>query len=328
MKRMMNPTLTLNHLLERRLIDQAQYRACHEEIKAGSNVIHALHLFSPEAEVWRHFATQGKYPFYPTIQDLRVIFSDLIDHKTALQYGILPHRTRGQDLQVVTFDPSAMNGIHEAFPGRVVQHALIPPSQWRALFELLYPASLIGQLSELLAQALVTFTPTGADTTMTPEQTAEVLALTRQLRYIDLRTDPPDDDVRHLVTLPTMALSMAYPHHLEGGTLVMLMSNPEDTAAIERLTRQTRLRIVPAIVTEKVIDSLLRQEQTRETELNHRNDSHQTLLEELGIALPGPLTDPHLQEQFDSTMKETEREQQALLALFDELGAPSPQESR
>jgi len=314
----MNPTLTLNHLLDRRLIDRKQYAACQEEVQAGSNVIHALHLFSPEAAVWRHFAVQGKYTFYQTYSELRVIFSDLLDFRTALQYSILPHRTKGLDIEVVTFDPSAMNGLHEAFPGRTVRHAILPPSQWRSLFELLYPPNLTGRLSEEHAKALVTYTQTGMETTMTPEQHAEVIALTKSLRYIDLRTDPPDSDVRHLITLPTMAQSMAYPHHLEGGNLITLMADPEDHAAIDRLTRQTRLRIVPAIATARVIDTLLRQEQQYQMERSEQNDTHLSLLEELGIE-PSGNRSADVQRLIDTAAQESRRDQQQILAVFETL---------
>ncbi|ASN83258.1 hypothetical protein [Deinococcus ficus] len=252
---------TLGHLLTLNHLDHEQFHRCQEEVKKGSNVINALSLFANDTEIWRQFALESEREFHPDHRSLRVMFSDLMTYDLVLRTGLLPHRERGPELQVVTYDPGMVDGPHPAFPGRVLKHALIPPSAWRTLFDLAYPQVLIkASMTEPEAVALVTFTQTGASIRMTPEQRAEVIALTRGYRFIDVRTDPVDPEVIGLINLSTKAMSSAYPHHLEGGNLVVLMSDPEDQEAIDRLYKQTRLRIIPAIVTRAIIDELLKKE--------------------------------------------------------------------
>ncbi|MDN8994312.1 hypothetical protein Q0P39_14615, partial [Staphylococcus aureus] len=76
---------------------------------------------------------------------------------------------------------------------------------WRYLYDLAYPTCVTGSLNEAQARALVTGTPLGEVVSTTPEQRAEILAITRGYHYIDLRRDPIDDAVRLLISTPVKA---------------------------------------------------------------------------------------------------------------------------
>jgi len=270
----------LGLLLHQQIITERQYERCQHETQHGSNVTNALHLFCHDVIVWRSLAERSGMPYYADAKELKVMFTDLFPHTTALQHALLPHRSRGAELQVLTYDPSAQDGIHAGFPGWILKHALVAPSIWRQLYLLAYPKSVTGALSDEQAQALITYTrmperPSAGPARMTAEQRAELLAMQLGFRYIDLRTDPVDDDVRHLINISSKATNMVYPHHLEGSQLIMLMVNPTDAECIRMLSRQTQLNIVPAIVTEKVIHQLL-EEESRDSEVSEPSVARQS----------------------------------------------------
>lgn len=237
--------------------DQAQ-----QELGRGATLLSALAPF--ESRLWPHYASSRQMPYHPTHTSLQVLFADLIPRQLALTHQIIPHRTRGQALQVITYQPDAPDGPHPDFPGSLLRHALTPPSVWRRVFNLAYPTALAGPLSEEEARALVTLTPLGQPVSVTPEQHAEITALISGLRYIHLSRDPTDPDVQPLVSLPLKALTRAYPHHLEGSRLVVLMQNPHDQQALARLRAQTQRDIIPAITTDETIQALLDVERLQE----------------------------------------------------------------
>ncbi len=248
-------------LIERGVITAAQARAVERECDRGATLTTALALMTDERAVWRHLAQAAGRPFLNSHQDLQVFFTDLLGYREALQHQVLPHRSRGRELQVVTYNPQRQDGAFPpALPGQLLRHALVSPTVWRYLYDLAYPSPVTGPLGEAEAAALVCCLPLGVPHSATPEQRAEILALTRGYRSIDLRREPVEPGVRGLVSPSLKALTHAYPHHLEGGRLVVMMVDPGDSAAIGRLRQQTQREIIPAVSTREVIDGLIRED--------------------------------------------------------------------
>lgn len=248
-------------LTERGVITPGQARDVGRECDRGATLTTSLALMTDERAVWHHLAQAAGKPFLNSHQDLQVFFTDLLDHQGALQHQLLPHRSRGRELQVVTYNPQRQDG---AFPpalsGQLLRHAVVSPTVWRYLYDLAYPSCVTGTLDEAEAAALVSCLPLGVPHSVTPEQRAEILALTRGYRSIDLRRDPVEQGVRGLVSASMKVWTHAYPHHLEGGRLVVMMADPGDFAAIHRLRQQTQREIIPAVTTREVIDQLIHQD--------------------------------------------------------------------
>ncbi len=246
----------IDQLLEQGVIKHHHFEAIARELRRGATLLSAL-TAGPEARIWAHLARRHGLPHYPQHTDLKVLFADLIPHHLALTHQILPHRTRGHDLQVLTYTHTRPDGPSADFPGLTLRHTLVTPTVWRRAYRLCYPEGLVGRLSETQATALVTLTPLGEAATTTPEQRAEITALTSGLQFIDLHTHPIDEAVIPLVTLAMKALTHSYPHHLEGRRLVVLMVDPHDQDALARLRAQTQREILPAITTAETIQHLL-----------------------------------------------------------------------
>lgn len=251
----------LSHLADQGVVSAPEAENVRREISRGATLFTALALMTDERAVWAHLAQTAGRRFLRTHQELQVFFTDLFGFEFALRHQVLPWRSRGRELQVVTYNPEAEDGPVAELPGLQLRCAVVSPTVWRYLYDLAYPTSLTGTLSQAQAQALVTLTALGSPATTTPEQHAEILAMTHGYHYIDLRRDPLDEDVRSLVTTPLKSLTRAYPHHREGSRLVMMMVDPEDDLALHRLRQQTQLDIIPTVTTQAVIDELIARDQ-------------------------------------------------------------------
>lgn len=232
----------------------------HAERQRGASLYTALALATDERVVWAHLArTHGK-THLTSHKDLRVFFTDLFDHHVALRHQILPWRTRGNELQVVTYHPAARDGANGDLNNQVLHHTLVSPTVWRYLYDLAYPTSRTGILPEAEAQALVTLTPLGEATTTTPEQRAEILAMTDGFHYIDVRRDPVHEDVRTIVTTPVKRHTRSYPHRFEGNRLVVMMVDPHDTWALQQLKQQTQRDLIITVTTEAVVEAMIQRD--------------------------------------------------------------------
>ncbi|ABW35132.1 General secretory system II protein E domain protein (plasmid) [Deinococcus geothermalis DSM 11300] len=251
----------LSELASVHVITPEQARNVHAECARGATLTSALALLTDEREVWAFLSARAGKSFFRTHHALQVFFTDLLDHHAALAHQVLPWRTRGPELQVLTYNPGRVDGPAPEFGGRSLNHTVISPTVWRYLYDLAYPTCVTGSLNEAQARALVTGTPLGEVVSTTPEQRAEILAITRGYHYIDLRRDPIDDAVRLLISTPVKALTRAYPHHLEGQRLVVMMVDPDDQAALRRLQQQAQLELIPTITTQDVIDQLVAEDE-------------------------------------------------------------------
>ena len=247
----------LSELLGANAITSEQQKSIETHIARGANTISALRQGGDEMRIWHYLAQKFERPFYPTQQTVRVMFTDLINFHDVLQTGWLPHRTRGIELQVLTYSPIDTNTQIDLFPGWIVVPSLITPTLWRTLYELGYPTTITGRLTHAQATALVTFTTTDTFTSATEDQQAEIKAAARGYTFIDPTINPPNPAVRNTVTLPTKALHRCYPHHEEADALVLMMLNPEDKTAIQTIQAQTQRRIIPTITTQEHLNNLL-----------------------------------------------------------------------
>lgn len=256
-----DPEALLQELLEHGVIDQRGAAGIQRQLRAGASVVSALRLGGNDSVIWPYLAQKVGRPYYPDQQSVRVMFTDLLNFIDVLSTGFLPQRTRGNELQVLTYNPVIASGPHERFPGWLVTPALVSPTLWRTLYELGYPRSITGRLNEQQATALVSLTTLGTTTGVTPDQHAEIQALVRGYTFIDPTINPPNPAVRGTISLPSKALNRCYPHHEEAQALVVMMVDPDDTQALRNIQIQTQMRVIPAITTQQHIDKLLTDEE-------------------------------------------------------------------
>ena len=231
------------------------------ECRRGATLTSALALMADESSIWDFLASRAGKPFLRTHQEMRVFSPHLLDHHAALKHQILPWKKRGRALQVLTYNPERVDGLVENLGGRMLFHTVTSPTVWRYLYDIAYPSCITGPLDEAQACALVTSTPLEEPANTTPEQRAEILAMTRGYHYIDLRRDPIDDQVRTMLTLPVKVLCRAYPHHLEGQRLVVMMVDPDDQQGLQKMKQQTQRELVPTVTTQDVIDQLIAEDE-------------------------------------------------------------------
>lgn len=246
-----------NSLLQAQLITPAEHSRIINEMQRGASAISATSLHTDDRHVWHRLGQTLGIPTFADHTDLKLIFADLFTHDLALETAFAPHITRGLITKVITYDPRSVTAAHPAFPGTPLHVTLVAPSIWRRIYDLAYPAALTGPLSSEQLTALISFTRTGERVTLSPEQRAEHAAILHNLRYIDPRREPVDDDLRHLLTANLKTLLQVYPHHIEGDALVTLMVNPTDAAQLQRLEQVTQRRIIPAVTTPDMIRELL-----------------------------------------------------------------------
>ncbi|MBZ9714954.1 hypothetical protein [Deinococcus multiflagellatus] len=235
---------------------EAVTRECHR----GSTLTTALTLLTDERQVWAALAEDAGKPFYDSHLALQVFCTDMFDFRVALEHQILPHRPQGDLMEVITYNTGRLDGPAAAIDHQHLVHSVVSPTVWRYLYDLAYPTCLTGTLDALQARALITCTPLGTPTTCTPEQDAEILAMTHGLHAIDVRRQPVDENVRDLISPAVKALCRAYPHRLEGAALVVMMVDPHDELALHRLRQQTQRPIVPNVTTQSVIDALIEED--------------------------------------------------------------------
>lgn len=250
----------LTELMAQQIITADEWQQVIALLSDNANLYSALRLSGVDDKVWTHLAGEYGRTLYGRRGDLQVIFADLFDHRAALATGLLPHRTRGVETEVLSFEPRFTRVPHPALDPLTLRVGLVTPGLWRTLFHLTFPPVLTGRLSLAEATALVTHTLTGQHTGATPEQLAEIQALTLGYEFIDPLTHPPDDAVQHMVNLDTKAHIGCYPHHREGDVLVVLMARPDNAAALRQVSEQAQLKVRAAISTQRAIDALIRAE--------------------------------------------------------------------
>lgn len=90
-----------------------------------------------------------------------------------------------------------------------------------------------------------------------PEMLARSLAAQLGYPYIDPLEQPPDPSVLMMVPEATVRRYHVFPHHMENGTLVVLMKDPRNIFAIDDLKMITKREILPAVSTEMAISKLI-----------------------------------------------------------------------
>jgi|GEM_PF-5560439 len=238
-----------------RLITHRDAHVAHAALLAGTSDAYAYGRLENAHDVWQQFALERRLPYYARHEDLCVLFTDLFDSRVALQHQILPHRTSGQDICVVTYDHTRKDTYLSGVG--MVKHALVTPRTWRFLFDLAYPRALTGPLSWEEAVALATLTPLGTDAGLTSEQFAEAKALQRDLPYLDPAQQPPQVGVQHLIESGTQRHRLVIPHSVTNGTLTVLMADPDDDSTVRLIELQTQLNVRRAVTTKEAITALL-----------------------------------------------------------------------
>lgn len=254
-----------SELMDQDVITEHEWHRLITLLSDHANLYSALQLAGLDHRVWRYFAQQYNRTFYATREDLRVVYAGLFDHRTCLATGLLPHHKRGDEVVVLGYEPRFTRVPHPNLDALKLRVGLITPTLWRILFALAYPPALTGPLDMAEATALVTYSTTGQQSSATPEQRAEITAITRGYEFINPETHPPDPSVRYMINLPTKALFGCYPHHLEnshaGPHLVVLMAHPDNAAALAQLQEQSQMRVRAAISTQRAIDRLINAEE-------------------------------------------------------------------
>lgn len=90
-----------------------------------------------------------------------------------------------------------------------------------------------------------------------PEMLAKSLATQLGYPYIDPVEQPPDPSVVVLIPEATVRRYNVFPHHIENGSLVVLMKDPRNIFAIDDLRMLARRDIAPAVATEQAITRVI-----------------------------------------------------------------------
>lgn len=90
-----------------------------------------------------------------------------------------------------------------------------------------------------------------------PEMLAKSLAAQLGYPFIDPVEQPPDPSVMVMVPEATVRRYNVFPHHIENGTLVVMMKDPRNIFAIDDLRILTKRDILPAVSTEQSISRLI-----------------------------------------------------------------------
>ena len=90
-----------------------------------------------------------------------------------------------------------------------------------------------------------------------PEMLAKSLATQLGYPYIDPVEQPPDPSVVVLIPEATVRRYNVFPHHIENGSLVVLMKDPRNIFAIDDLRMLAKRDIAPAVTTEQAITRVI-----------------------------------------------------------------------
>lgn len=258
------PEAFYKQLLDENAITSDQLKAIQRDLGLGSTPTTALMNNTDNEAVWRIIARQYRRKFFPRQQEVRVFFTDLMDYETVLSTQLLPQRTSGNYLHVLTHNPTIEPAPHPhpKFAGMILDPRLITPTLWRSLYAIGYPKAIVRKdLSEAEATALVTLTELGSEVSVTPNQNAEIQAIAKGYNYIDPRIEPPNQSVQDMISLSSKTLYKCYPHHMQSSGLVVMMVNPDNKEAIRQLQFQSQCNIIPAITTQTNIELLILKEQ-------------------------------------------------------------------
>lgn len=282
----------LQTLQARGLLSEAQAAAARnvQERRGGTTLSAVAELLGEQAvHVWKQLAQELNWPFYPDHKALRSLEGHLIDHRTALRLGVLPHRRQHLSLLVLTHDPEVrVEDLREL--GSFITLQLITPDVYRRVSALMYPHLPFERFDESEALALATgrgarlFAGGGiADwrsrRLITETQAAEAQAILNGFEYVNPEIVPPDPSTLSLLDWDTMVMLRVYPYRLLGRNLQVLMSEPDD-AAVRSLEFTTQRRVVPVMTAKAALDLLL--------SANAETQSNITALAEMISAL-GPL---------------------------------------
>lgn len=259
----------LQTLQARGLLSGAQVAAALsvQERRGGTLLSAVAELLGEQAgQVWKQLARDLNWPFYPDHKALKSLEGHLIDHKTALRLGVLPHRRQHLSLHVLTHDPELrVEDLHEL--GSFITLELVTPDVYRRVSALMYPRLPYERLDE--SEALAIATGRGARLfaggsiadwrgrrLITETQAAEAQAILNGFEYVDPEIHPPDPSTLSLLDWDTLVMLRVYPYRLVGTHLQVLMSEPNDMT-LRTLEFSAQRRIVPVMTAQASLDLLL-----------------------------------------------------------------------